>query len=71
VGRRPLDAFLWALSHNFHGHLSEVGPTQNRETMATRTLTIPIGLFYFMIMWVSIEIADWLLAWSQMASHYT
>jgi hypothetical protein len=33
----------WIISNN---HLLEVGLTQNRETMALRTLTI-VGLFYF------------------------
>jgi hypothetical protein len=32
----------------FKNHLVEVGPTQNRETMAPQTLTT-IGLFYFIM----------------------
>jgi hypothetical protein len=32
----------------FENHLLEVGPTQNRETMALRTLTT-IDLFYFIM----------------------
>ena len=33
---------------NFKHHLLEVGLTQNRETMALRTL-VTIGLFYFIM----------------------
>ena len=35
----------WTISKN---HLLEVGLTQNRETMALRTLTT-VGLFYFIM----------------------
>jgi hypothetical protein len=35
----------WTISKN---HLLEVGLTQNRETMALRTLTI-VDLFYFIM----------------------
>ena len=59
----------------FKNHLLEVGLTQNRETMALRTLTT-VDLFYFYHAWgpAWIEIpwnSIWLRAYSHMASHYT
>ena len=59
----------------FKNHLSEVGLTQNRETMALRTLTT-IDLFYFIVVWgpTRIEIhwnSIWLRDRSHMTSHYT
>ena len=62
----------WAI---FKNHLLKVGLTQNRETMALRTLTI-VGLFCFMICedsaWIEIHWNSiWLRTRSHMTSHYT
>jgi hypothetical protein len=59
----------------FKKHLLEVGLTQNRETMALRTLT-SVGLFYFYHVWEPAWTkihwnGIWLRAWSHMTSHYT
>ena len=43
-----IDHVSWSLGLFFKNHLFEVGLTQNRETMASRTLTT-IGLFYFIM----------------------
>ena len=58
----------------FKNHLLEVGLTQNRETMALRTLTT-VGFFYFIMHEdpASIEMhrnSIWLRARSHMTSHY-
>ena len=62
----------WTILKN---HLLEVGLTQNRGTMALRTLRT-VGLFYFIMVWgpTWIEIhwnSIWLRSWSHMTSHYT
>ena len=62
----------WTFSKH---HFLEVGLTQNRETMALRTLTT-VDSFYFIIYenptWIEIHWNSiWLRAQSHMISHYT
>ena len=59
----------------FKNHFLEVGLSQNKETMALRTLTI-VGLFYFImcedLTWIEVRRNSiWLRVWSHMTSHYT
>jgi hypothetical protein len=44
----PMDHVSWSLGLFFKNRLLEVGLTQNRETMALRTMTT-VDLFYYIM----------------------